>query len=634
VPPDGALTPTLPAAPVDVSTGAPSVARVVADPARLAAVRATGVLDTLPEPAFDRIVALAARTLGAPIALLTLVDAGRDFVKAQVGLPEPLATAREIAATPTFCQDAVVRHEAGRTATGEPLGPGVGEPVVVGDAFADPYYCVFPAVQGFGARACVTAPLLGAQGRALGALCVIDYVARAWTPAEVAALGEIAQTAAAELALRAAYEAHARERARLRTLYDALAFGVVVHDATGAIAHANPEAERLLALTLAQLQGRTPMDPGWRAVREDGRPFAGDQHPAMVALRAERPVRGVVMGVYAAGEDPRARWLLVDAVPLADAAGAVAEVVVSFVDITDQVRARREAEAARAEAERANATKSQFLATMSHELRTPLNAIAGYVELVALGIHGPVTEAQMGALSRVQRAQRHLLGVINDVLNFARLDAGRVEYDVRPTDLSELVADVAPMIEPQLAAKQLAYDVRPPAEGANGRSLHVLADAEKLRQVLLNLLSNAVKFTPAGGRVTVEVLERLVGAGPGGPDAGTPDVVYLRVSDTGVGIAPDQLEAVFEPFVQVGKGYAREAEGIGLGLAISRDLARGMGGELRARSAPGEGSAFTVALRRAPAPSEGPGVPADVPVHDMAEVTPGVGPVTGAEVPG
>ena len=253
--------------------------------------------------------------------------------------------------------------------------------------------------------------------------------------------------------------------------------------------------------------------------------------------------------------------------------------------------ARADADRARQRAEEASAVRGQFLATMSHELRTPLNAIAGHCQLLDLGIHGPVTESQRDALARVNRAQRHLLGLINDVLNYARLESGRVEYDLMPVRVADAVTDVVPMIEPQLTAKGLHFDVRLP-DDADARGVLVRADREKLAQVLLNLLSNAVKFTPRGGRVVLELVGRREGATPD-------DVVFLRVSDTGVGIPRDKLEAVFEPFVQIRTGYSETASGTGLGLAISRDLARGMGGDLRARSVPGEGSSFTMTLKRA-----------------------------------
>jgi PAS domain S-box-containing protein len=241
---------------------------------------------------------------------------------------------------------------------------------------------------------------------------------------------------------------------------------------------------------------------------------------------------------------------------------------------------------ARAEAESASRTKSQFLANMSHELRTPLNAIAGHVQLIDMGIYGPVSEAQHDALTRVERAQRHLLGLINDVLNYARIEAGRVEYDLAPVLVKDVLTDVLPMVESQVDAKSLTLERMLPEDDA-ADPVHVWADRDKLAQILLNVLSNAVKFTPEGGRITVAL-----------GDADGPGHVTFRITDTGVGIPSDKLDAVFEPFVQVRSEYTRQVEGTGLGLAISRDLARGMGGDLRVTSELGVGSTFEIVLRR------------------------------------
>jgi PAS domain S-box-containing protein len=246
-----------------------------------------------------------------------------------------------------------------------------------------------------------------------------------------------------------------------------------------------------------------------------------------------------------------------------------------------------EADRQRDAAEEANRAKSSFLAVMSHELRTPLNAIAGYVQLLEMGIHGPVTAAQLEALGRVERSQKHLLRLINEVLNLARIEAGHVEYMLENVRVPELLEAVWPLVEPQLAERGLSYA----AEA--GSRLVMRADREKVQQILINLLSNAIKFTPAGGRITVEAHAR--------DDA--PGVVFLRVADTGIGIPQDKQGSVFEPFVQVDMSRTRRSQGTGLGLSISRDLARGMGGDLRVRSEEGRGSTFTLSLPAAGAAS-------------------------------
>jgi signal transduction histidine kinase/CheY-like chemotaxis protein len=271
--------------------------------------------------------------------------------------------------------------------------------------------------------------------------------------------------------------------------------------------------------------------------------------------------------------------------PYYEADGTIVGVIAVVADVTDEVLAGRAAEAARLEAEdaraaaeSANRAKSEFLAVMSHELRTPLNAIGGYAELLEMGIHGPITNAQRDALNRLTRSQRHLLGLINDVLNLARIETGRVDYTLEAVAVSELMSGIAPMIEPQLNTKGLRYSVTLPND-----TLAVTADREKLGQIMLNLLSNAVKFTAPGGEVAVTV-------------AAAGDHVTIAVTDTGIGVPPDKIEAIFEPFVQAHGGPSRAAEGAGLGLAISRDLARGMGGDVTLHSARGKGSTFTVSM--------------------------------------
>ena len=238
-----------------------------------------------------------------------------------------------------------------------------------------------------------------------------------------------------------------------------------------------------------------------------------------------------------------------------------------------------EAERARAEADRANRAKSDFLAMMSHELRTPLNAIGGYAELMDMGIHGPVTDTQRDALARIGRSQAHLLTLINDVLTFARIDAGQAHYAMADVPLHEALVGLEALVAPQVRARGLTLEYQPcdPA-------LLVRADPDKLRQLVLNLLGNAIKYTPAG-RVSLTC-------------ATDATHVRIHVRDTGVGIPADRLPRIFEAFVQGERALNRPNDGVGLGLAISRELTVGMGGTLDVESAVGVGSTFTITLAR------------------------------------
>ena len=239
------------------------------------------------------------------------------------------------------------------------------------------------------------------------------------------------------------------------------------------------------------------------------------------------------------------------------------------------------------EAAKANKAKSEFLATMSHELRTPLNAIAGYSDLLLEGLRGPLTDPQRLDITRLRRSGQHLLSLINDILNFAKLDAGRVEFRLQPASVRELVAGVSDLVGPQMAAKSIHLAIE-----QCDASVGVLVDPDKLRQILLNLMSNAVKFTAASGAVTISC------------DVGR-ESVTIHVRDTGRGIAADDIERVFDPFVQVDRqATSGSQQGVGLGLAISRDLARGMSGSLSATSEVGKGSTFSLTVPRAIAPAQ------------------------------
>jgi two-component system, sensor histidine kinase and response regulator len=240
-------------------------------------------------------------------------------------------------------------------------------------------------------------------------------------------------------------------------------------------------------------------------------------------------------------------------------------------------RARIEAETARTAAERANTIKTDFLAVMSHELRTPLTAIMGYEELLSDGITGPVTEEQRQQLGRINASAHHLLGLIDEILTFARVDVGREKIRLDKISMNAAIAEATVLVEPMAAAKSLRFVVVNLFEDQT-----ITTDRTKFKQMLVNLLSNAIKFTDEG-----EV--RLTAAIRG-------DFAELCVSDTGIGIEPGHVEAIFEPFWQVEQGATRRAGGTGLGLSVTRKLARLLGGDVTVKTGIGKGSTFTLTL--------------------------------------
>ena len=352
------------------------------------------------------------------------------------------------------------------------------------------------------------------------------------------------------------------------------------------VCEASPDGRALFVNNAVRtLLGREPEDVIGKSLWEFLTPAEHlGQARKLTTLVRRRDVNGFELPLESANEG--LRWIVWTTANRYTDDGALLQIIAFGIDITERRRAEEnahallEAQVARARAEAANKAKTDFLAVMSHELRTPLNSIAGYSELLEMGLRGPLTREQREDLGKIRRSQRHLLGLINDLMNFAKLETGHVQLDFANISVNEVLAVLDALTEPQVAAKQITYE-----HGRCDPSLTVWADREKTHQILINLVSNAVKFTRPSGRIIVdcEVAER--------------DVAF-HVADTGEGIPENKLASIFEPFVQVKTGFTREHEGVGLGLAISRDLDRMMHCDLTVTSAIGVGSKFTLRLPR------------------------------------
>ncbi|HZF66742.1 MAG TPA: CHASE3 domain-containing protein [Gemmatirosa sp.] len=460
--------------------------------------------------------------------------------------------------------------------------------------------------------------------RVIGVVHVETVETRRFSPDDVALLTLVAERAASAIERARLYEAERRSEERFRLLVDQVRdYAIFTLDAHGRMTSWNVGAERV---------------KGWRADEVLGQPFAMLYPPeARERGDAEAHLRIAEAEGRWAGEGWRLRkdgtlfWAELVLTALRDDDDGH---LLGFAKVTRDLSTQRRAEeallAAKEAAEGASAAKSQFLATMSHEIRTPINAVLGYTELLEMGLDGPLTEGQRARLGRVRASGRHLLALVNELLDLAKIEAEQLHVERVRASASEAAATALGLVYPQAAARSLAITNRCVGFGEGTADASYMGDPHRVEQVLVNLVSNAVKFTPPGGHIEVEcgVTETP------SPDARLPDDAscwcYVRVSDTGPGIAPEQRDAVFDPFVQ-GEGasnpYTREHGGTGLGLAISRRLARLMGGDVTLASELGAGASFTLWL---PAPPNVRGTADGRPTGCLvderrADVGPGVG---------
>lgn len=368
------------------------------------------------------------------------------------------------------------------------------------------------------------------------------------------------------------------ERARLEAVLRNLPVGVWIAGPDGGLIGKNEQADRIWMgdAPLLESMADYPQYTAWYA--GSGKRLSPDEYPVARALLTGQPVEPVELRIRRF--DGTEGTVLVSAAPIRDRQGLPAGAVGINVDITGRARAEEELREAKRIAEAASEAKSQFLAVMSHELRTPLTGVIGFADLLETEVLGPTTARQQDALSHIKGSAWHLVSIIEEILTLSRAEAGRVEVHPEEVDLAGIAREVVRNLETVAERRGLALRFEPA-----GDPIPLWTDPGKVRQILLNVVGNAVKYTERGG-ITVEI------------DGSAPEGPRIHVRDTGPGIAPGDQERIFEPFTQLDSSHTRATGGTGLGLAISRKLARLLGGDLVVRSAPGEGSTFTLRLPR------------------------------------
>jgi PAS domain S-box-containing protein len=477
---------------------------------------------------------------------------------------------------------------------GLPIGPETGscgtaayrsDRVIVRDIATDPLWANYRLLADmYGLRACWSTPIIDSDNRVLGTFAMYYDQPREPTTADIA-LTETATLLAKNIIKRARSAsallvrtevaerlaaALSESEARFRAMAEAIPVQVWTAQPDGLLDFVTKRTADFFGRPVHDLLGA-----GWRDI----------VHPEDVDRATTRWIQSLETGepyeveFRLLSRDGRYRWHLVRADAMRAPDGRIVQWFGCTADIEEHKRLEAARDAALADARQANKAKADFLAMMSHELRTPLNAIGGYAQLMLDDIPTPATEGQQNFLRRIGKSQQHLLGLIDAVLTHAKLEAGKVTYRITDLIAHEVLEVIDPLTAPQRAAKRIAYD----CDGCNPK-LEFRADKEKVVQILLNVLSNAAKFTPPEGRITVTT------AVP------SPGVGAFLVRDTGVGMSPEELRVVFEPFVQFDNAFSREHRGTGLGMPIGRELARGMGGDLVASSEPGVGSTFTLSL--------------------------------------
>lgn len=501
---------------------------------RLAALRSYDVLDTPAEAAFDGLVRLAALICQTPIALISLIDEERQWFKAAIGLDVP-QTSRDVA----FCAHAIADDSV----------------MVVPDALEDRRFATNPLVLAEpNIRFYAGSPLTVGDEVRLGTLCVIDRKPRTLTADQLEALDILSRQVRDELELRKRMRELQQSEQRIQAIIHNLLGGLIVVDGHAIIESVNPAAERMFGYTEAELLGR-PLSLLMPAEVPDAKGFL--RQATRVALGRVTEWRGR----RRAGEEFPMELSLCEFT-----AGDERRFAGSLRDISERHAVEK--------------LKKEFLATVSHELRTPLTAIQGSLGLLSGGALGELPATAKSAIALADRNSERLGKLINDLLDFERLDSGRMELTLVRQPLRRIIEHAVDAVRPVAAQSGIVLEV---GDG----DAPVLADAFRIAQVLINLLANAVKFSPRDSTVRTSV-------------SAANGVARVEVIDEGRGIPPSHIERIFDRFRQVEASDAREKGGTGLGLAIAKSIVEQHGGTIGVESEEGRGSTFWFTLPLAP----------------------------------
>lgn len=597
---------------------------ILRDPERLATLRRTGLLDTSPEEVFDRLTRLATKILEVPVSFIALVDEDRDFYKSQCGFGEPLGSEREISGT-TFCHYTIPSDR----------------PLLIPDTRADPVYREVPTVKSLGIVAYAGIPLITSEGHALGSFCAVDFVPRNWKETDVEVLTELAASTVREIELRMEVaerrrseeerlqllererqsrgeaERRAVEEAALRRAAEAVSASFTVEETSLRIAESALDATRadgafveridiergeveVIALAgdpVPPLGTRIPYQGSYTQLVVER--MAAELIPSVSA--ADRPLPGdlaercgdcsaLVVPLLNAGEPIGTLNLLRraerhafrdDEIARAQTFGDLAALAFRKIHLLEESERRRE------EIERVTESRARLIRGFSHDLKNPLGAADGHASLLEDGILGELEPRQKNSVGRIRASISSALGLINDLVELARAEAGQIEIQTAPTDVREVVHVIAGEYQAQAEAAGLTMRTELPEEFPV-----VESDPSRVRQILGNLISNAVKYNHESGEVAVRVGVRE----RNGVRAGR--WIAVDVADTGPGIPRDKQHLLFREFSRLEPGTKH---GAGLGLAISQKLAHALGGEITLQSEEGQGSTFTLWL---PGPQE------------------------------